>query len=187
MHLAEQIQPSILLEGAAWNNINIRKTVGSQKLQSEAAFRFSRGVHPAMAERGVMRGLKLMHQLGGGIVCQGLVDNYPLPPTDPVVDLTPDEVERNLGIKLSVHEIIKILQSLGFNCELISEGSSPVSIRAHTPDHRMDISPGLVGKADLLEEIARIYGYDRIPETRLTSELPPQRSNPPLEGEDPDH
>ncbi len=173
----------ILLEGAAWNNINIRKTVGSQKLQSEAAFRFSRGVHPAMAERGVMRGLKLMHQLGGGIVSEGLVDNYPLPPTDPVVDLTPDEVERNLGIKLSVHEIIKILQSLGFNCELISEGSSPVSIRAHTPDHRMDINPGLVGKADLLEEIARIYGYDRIPETRLTSELPPQRSNPPVEGE----
>ena len=50
---------SILLEGAAWNNINIRKTVAAQKLQSEAAFRFSRGVHPAMAERGVRRGLKI--------------------------------------------------------------------------------------------------------------------------------
>jgi phenylalanyl-tRNA synthetase beta chain len=171
------------LEGAAWNNINIRKTVSSQKLQSEAAFRFSRGVHPAMAERGVKRGLKLMHLLGGGVVCQGLVDNYPLPPMDPVVDLSPDEVERNLGIKLSVQEIITILKSLGFECELISEDSSPVIIRAHTPDHRMDITPGLVGKADLLEEIARIYGYDRIPETRLASELPPQRSDPQLEGE----
>lgn len=175
---------SILLEGAAWNNINIRKTVRSQKLQSEAAFRFFRGVHPAMAERGVRRGLKLMHLLAGGIVCQGLIDNYPLPPQDPVVDLTQEEAERMLGIRLSIHEIIKILESLDFHCELISGGTSQVTIRAHTPNHRLDISPGLVGKADLVEEIARIYGYERIPETRLASELPPQRSNPTLEGEE---
>ncbi len=175
---------SVLLEGAAWNNINIRKTAAAQKLQSEAAFRFSRGVHPAMAERGVRRGLKLMHQLAGGIVCQGLVDNYPLPPQDPVVDLTCEDTERMLGIKLSVNEIIKILQRLGFQCEVMTEGNIQPTIRAHTPDHRLDISSGLVGKADLLEEIARIYGYERIPETRLSSELPPQRSNPALENEE---
>jgi phenylalanyl-tRNA synthetase beta chain len=175
---------SILLEGAAWNNINIRKTAAAQKLQSEAAFRFSRGVHPAMAERGVRRGLKLMYQLAGGTVCQGLVDNYPLPPKDPIIDLTPEETERMLGIKLSIHEIINILQSLDFYCEMITEASAQVTIRAHTPDHRMDISDGLTGKADVLEEIARIYGYERIPETRLSSELPPQRRNPPLENEE---
>ena len=179
----DQSTSSILLEGAAWNNINIRKTAAIQKLQSEAAFRFSRGVHPAMAERGVRRGLKLMHQLAGGTVCQGLVDNYPLPPKDPVVDLTLEETERVLGIKLTIHEIIKILQSLYFQCELIAEGTAQVVIRAHTPDHRMDISDGLTGKADLIEEIARIYGYERIPETRLSSELPPQRSNPAYESE----
>jgi phenylalanyl-tRNA synthetase beta chain len=175
---------SILLEGAAWNNINIRKTAAVQKLQSEAAFRFSRGVHPAMAERAVIRGLKLMHQLAGGTVCHGLADNYPLPPRDPVVDLTPEETERLLGIKLDVHEIIEILQRLDFYCESITEGNSQVTIRAHTPDHRMDISDGLTGKADLIEEIARIYGYERIPETRLSSELPPQRSNPAIEKEE---
>jgi phenylalanyl-tRNA synthetase beta chain len=175
---------NILLEGAAWNNINIRKTATTQKLQSEAAFRFSRGVHPAMAERGVRRGLKLMNQLAGGSVCQGLVDQYPLPPQDPVVDLTSDEIERMLGIKLNINEVVIILQSLGFYCELLTEGNIPPAIRAHTPDHRLDISTGQVGKADLLEEIARIYGYDRIPETRLSSELPPQRSNPALENEE---
>jgi len=174
---------SVLLEGAAWININIRKTAAAQKLQSEAAFRFSRGVHPAMAELGVRRGLKLMHQLAGGKVCQGLVDNYPLPPHDPIVDLTSDEIERMLGIQLSIKEIINILQSLGFHCELI-EGNIQPTIRVQTPDHRLDISSGLVGKADLLEEIARIYGYERIPETRLSSELPPQRSNPTLENEE---
>jgi phenylalanyl-tRNA synthetase beta chain len=175
---------NILLEGAAWNNINIRKTVGAQKLQSEAAYRFSRGVHPAMAERGVRRGLKLMHQLAGGVICNGLVDNYPLKTHDPVVELSPEEVERLLGVRLSVHEMLKILQSLDFECELITGSTQHVTIRAQTPDHRMDIGEGLVGKADLVEEIARIYGYERIPETRLSSELPPQRSNPVLEGEE---
>jgi phenylalanyl-tRNA synthetase beta chain len=175
---------SILLEGAAWNNINIRKTAAAQKLQSEAAFRFSRGVHPAMAERGVRRGLKLMQELSAGVVCKGLVDNYQLKSQDPVVDITPEDVWRMLGIRLSADEIVKILQSLGFECEQTSMGSSEVTIRAHTPDHRLDISPGLVGTADLLEEIARVYGYERIPETRLASELPPQRSNPQLDGEE---
>ena len=175
---------SILLEGASWNNINIRKTVAAQKLQSEAAFRFSRGVHPAMAERGVQRGLKLMQQLAGGVVFRGLIDNYPGHVIDPVNEITPDDVERVLGIKLSVHEIIKILQSLEFKCELITDRAPQVIIRAYTPDHRLDINQGRVGKADLLEEIARVYGYDRIPETRLTSELPPQRNNPIIDGED---
>jgi phenylalanyl-tRNA synthetase beta chain len=175
---------TILLEGAAWNNINIRKTVAAQKLQSEAAFRFSRGVHPAMAERGVRRGIKLMHQLAGGTAYQGVIDNYPLQPADPVNELTPEEVERMLGIKLGVHEIIKILRSLEFKCELITDRPPQVIIRAHTPDHRLDINDGLVGKADLVEEIARIYQYDRIPETRLSSELPPQRSNPTVEREE---
>jgi phenylalanyl-tRNA synthetase beta chain len=173
---------NILLEGAAWNNINIRKTATAQKLQSEAAFRFSRGVHPAMAELGVRRGIKLMHMLAGGKVDKGLVDNYPLPQVDPVNELTPEDVQRVLGIRLSVHEIIKILQSLDFCCELITD--QQITIRARTPSYRLDIGEGLVGKADLLEEIARIYGYDRMPETRLTSQLPPQRNNPALRGEE---
>ncbi len=59
---------NILLEGAAWNFINIRKTVAAQKLLSEAAYRFSRGVHPAMAERGVRRCLEVMQQLAGGVI-----------------------------------------------------------------------------------------------------------------------
>jgi phenylalanyl-tRNA synthetase beta chain len=175
---------TILLEGAAWRNTNIRKTAAVQKLQSEAAFRFSRGVHPAMAERGVRRGLKLMHQLAGGMVFQGLVDNYPLPPQDPVIDLTPEETERLLGINLDPSEIMDYLQRLDFHCELITDNKMQPVIRAHTPDHRLDINTGLTGKADLLEEIARIYGYERIPETRLSSELPPQRSNTLVENEE---
>ncbi len=171
---------SILLEGAAWNNINIRRTVASQKLQSEAAYRFSRGVHPAQAERGVRRALKLMQELAGGVISPGLVDNYPLPPEDPVVEITEDEVQRLLGIRLEKEGIVRILESLEFDCKITPNGT----ILAKTPDHRLDIATGLVGKADLIEEIARIYGYENIPETRLSGLLPPQRGNRTLEGED---
>ncbi len=163
----------ILLEGAAWNYINIRRTLTRQKFSSEAGYRFSRGVHPAMAERGVRRGLELMRQWSGGKIRQGLVDNYPLPACDPVVEVTPHDVERWLGIQLSTQEIADILHSLEFNIEIHGE-----TVQAATPDHRLDIGEGVVGMADLMEEIARIYGYERIPETRMSDTLPPQRNNP---------
>jgi len=65
---------TVLLEGAAWDFLNIRRTVAAQKLASEASYRFERGVHPAMAERGVRRGLELMRLWSGGQVAQGLLD-----------------------------------------------------------------------------------------------------------------
>ncbi|MBN2147856.1 MAG: phenylalanine--tRNA ligase subunit beta [Anaerolineales bacterium] len=170
---------NILLEGAAWNFINIRKTVAAQKLLSEAAYRFSRGVHPAVAERGVSRCLELMRQLAGGVICQGLVDNYPLPPHDPTVEVSEGDVQRVLGISLSAEQIADLLRGLEFGVEVQGD-----TVRATAPDHRLDIGEGQAGKADLLEEVARIYGYERIPETRLRDELPHQRNNPALEGEE---
>jgi phenylalanyl-tRNA synthetase beta chain len=170
---------NVLLEGAAWNFINIRKTVTSQRLQSEAAYRFSRGVHPAMAERGVQRGLELMRQMAGGIVERGLVDNYPLPPVDPLIPITPREVERWLGIHLAPEQIAELLRRLDFIVEIKGD-----VVHAQTPDHRLDIGQGIVGTADVLEEIARIYGYELIPEIRMADSLPPQLGNPSLEREE---
>jgi len=174
---------NILLEGAAWNFTNIRRTAKAQNLPSEASFRFSRGVHPSMAERGVRRGLELMSQWSDGVVANGLVDNYPLPPATPAVEITSADVKRWLGIELSIEEIKKILESLEFHCDLTPHAPRS-TLHVAGPDHRLDIGEGIVGKADLLEEIARVYGYDRILETRLANELPPQRSNPSLEREE---
>ena len=169
---------NVLLEGAAWNFINIRKTAQAQNLPSEASYRFSRGVHPAMAARGVRRGLELMRVWAGGEVAEGLVDNYPLPPEDPQVEITSGDVQRWLGIQLSGEQIAELLKRLEFQAEV--QGNT---VRVSTPDHRLDIGDGLTGVADLMEEMARVYGYENIPETRLADELPPQRGNPSLERE----
>ena len=170
---------NVLLEGAAWNFINVRRTVASQKLLSEAAYRFSRGVHPALAERGVQRGLELMRLWAGGVVSTGLVDNYPQPVKDPVVDVTSADVKRWLGIELPPQEIAAMLERLEFKVQV--DGAT---VHATTPDHRMDIGEGITGVADLMEEVARVYGYERIPETRLAASLPPQRGNLELELEE---
>jgi phenylalanyl-tRNA synthetase beta chain len=170
---------AILLEGAAWNFINIRKTARAQSLPSEASYRFSRGVHPAMAARGVRRGLELMQAWAGGSVTPGLVDEYPLPPTDPTVEITSQDVRRWLGIELTLEQIRTMLERLEFTCK--SAGSDRLLVTA--PDHRLDIGAGIVGKADIIEEIARIHGYDNIPEARIADELPPQFGNPALDKE----
>ncbi len=164
---------NVLLEGAAWNMIPIRRTVFAQNLPSEAAYRFARGVHPALAERGVLRGLELMQQWSDGVVAQGLVDAYPQPIIDPQITITPSDVQRSLGIQLNLDEIIQILEKLEFKVELNGD-----RITATVPDHRLDIGEGVIGRADLMEEIARIYGYERIPTSRLADELPPQIVEP---------
>ena len=169
----------ILLEGASWNFINIRRTVAAQGLLSEASYRFERGVHPAMAERGVRRGLTLMQQLAGGEIAEGLIDVYPLPAVASVVTLTSEDVERWLGVRLEMSEIEAILRGLGFDAAITGN-----ELTITSPDHRVDIGEGIIGKADLMEEVARIYGYDRLPETMIADEIPPQHGLPKLQAEE---
>ncbi len=170
---------NVLLEGAAWNFINIRRTAAQHNLPSEASFRFSRGVHPALADQGVRLGLQYMAAWTGGVIAPGLVDEYPLPPHDPTVEVTPRDVERLLGIRLSAQEIADLLGRVEFACKVEGE-----KVIVQTPPHRMDIGEGVVGLADVLEEIARLYGYENIPETRMADALPPQTGNPLHEWEE---
>jgi phenylalanyl-tRNA synthetase beta chain len=170
---------NVLLEGAAWNFINIRRTAKQHNLPSEASFRFSRGVHPALAEQGVRRGLQLMAEWSGGKIAPGLVDEYPLEPKDPTIIVTPKDVKRLLGIDLTAKQIAELLTRLEFKCTVEKN-----SVKAKTPPHRLDIGEGVVGLADVLEEIARVYGYDNIPETRMADALPPQLGNPIFEWEE---
>ncbi|MQC26598.1 MAG: phenylalanine--tRNA ligase subunit beta [Chloroflexi bacterium] len=170
---------NVLLEGAAWDFINIRRTLNAQRMSSEAAYRFSRGVHPEMAPRGVSRGLELMRQWSGGKVAEGLIDEYPLKAEPAQVVITPADVDRWLGIQLSAKQISDILEKLEF--EVNAKGET---LTVRSPDHRLDIGEGVVGQADIMEEIARIYGYENIPETRMADALPPQRGNRSLDLEE---
>jgi phenylalanyl-tRNA synthetase beta chain len=170
---------NVLLEGASWNFINIRKTTSKLKINSEAAYRFSRGVHPALAEMGVRLCLKRMQEWGGGGIAQGLVDRYPNPPMDPVVEITVGWVNGKLGTTLTAGEIVEILTRLEFECSVKGE-----TIAAKTPQHRLDIHHGIIGQADLLEEISRIYGFDKIPSEPLYQPLPLQRVDQSLLMED---
>ncbi|MEX2143796.1 MAG: phenylalanine--tRNA ligase subunit beta [Anaerolineales bacterium] len=170
---------NVLLEGAAWNFINVRQTLNAQRLSSEAAYRFSRGVHPAMAARGVSRGLELMRQWSAGLVSTGLVDKYPLPAKSAVVKISPADVTRWLGVELTTKQVSAILRRLEFEVK-----TSGKNLIVTSPDHRLDIGEGVIGQADLMEEIARIYGYERIPPTRMADELPPQRTNRTLDIEE---
>jgi len=176
---------NVLLEGAAWDFITVRRTVKSQGLPSDASYRFSRGVHPALAETSVTRALELMRQWAGGTVAQGLVDSYPGRTAPVVVQITPADVERQLGIRIPAADIVRILQALEFGCELAGDAAnSRAVITVTAPEHRLDIGTGLVGKADLVEEIARIYGYHRIPDTMLAEVIPPPHPNRDLELEE---
>ena len=162
---------TILLESANFHFVSIRKTTQALKLPSEASTRFGRGVPPSSAVPAAMRATELMRSLAGGTIARGVADCYPAPQVPSVVTLTTEEVKRILGMDLHRAEIERILMALEFRCE--PEGET--ALRVTAPDHRLDIGTGVQGAADLIEEVARIYGYDRIPVTEMADELPPQR------------
>jgi len=169
----------VLLEAASWNLINIRKTCSKTRISSEASYRFSRGVHPGLAAQALSLCLRRLVEWGGGRVVEGVIDQYPTPPEDPIVSLSEQHIRDFLGIGIPLPEVQDILTRLGFECRI--EGDL---ITAKTPALRLDIEPGLIGQANLLEEISRVYGYDKIPATRMAHELPVQRGNLEVEMSD---
>jgi phenylalanyl-tRNA synthetase beta chain len=164
---------NVLIEAANFNYINIRKTTQQMKLPSEAASRFGRGIHPAMTLRGNILSALMIQQLAGGTIDIGLLDNYASPAETVTVTLPVSEVKRSLGFDIEIEKIAQILSLLEFESKIDKQ---KLEIVVTAPDHRTDIG----GPHDLIEEIARIYGLDRIPLTALHDEMPPQRNNPSL-------
>lgn len=162
----------VLLESAHFDPIGIRRTSQALHLSSEASIRFERGVDPEGTVWALRRACALLEELAGAVTARGVVDVYPRPYSPRTIVLPAGEVRRILGISLTAEEVAALLRPLGFPCVLEGE-----TVRVEVPSFRMDVSL----PADLLEEVARMYGYDRIPATLLRDVLPPQRGNALLE------
>jgi phenylalanyl-tRNA synthetase beta chain len=169
----------VLLEAANWEPTQIRRTARHFKLPSEASYRFERGVDVELPLLCLRRGLELMRELAGGTVAQGFVDVYPRQPEPLMLELPPSEVKRIVGVSLSAYEIAEMLEALGFVCQVRSVSGvgdaaglmgtvfDPMTVQVRVPTFRQDVTM----LADLCEEVARVYGYERIPETLLADEL----------------
>ncbi|HWG42584.1 MAG TPA: phenylalanine--tRNA ligase subunit beta [Gemmataceae bacterium] len=164
---------NVLLESANFDFISIRRTMKALNLPSEASVRFSKGIHPETVRPAAERAAELMRQHGGATICRGIVDVYPRPMPPRVIDLKMAEVRRLLGMDLPRPECVRILRALEFQVEEVGTDA----LRATAPPHRLDIQEG---PADLIEDLVRLHGYDRLPATLLADELPPQRTNQPL-------
>jgi len=160
---------NILLEAANFDFISIRRTTQALKLPSEASRRFGKGLHPSSTIPAARRATQLMSDLGGGTIAKGEVDNYPRPAPAVTIPFSPRFVQRLLGMKFTADQLRAYLERLEFEVEGVGDDGN---LLVTVPDHRLDIH----GPADLVEEVARVHGYERIPLTLLADPLPPQRS-----------
>jgi phenylalanyl-tRNA synthetase beta chain len=172
---SEVIDPTtaILLESANFNNVSIRRTSVKLNLRSEASSRFEKGISPELAPIALRRATQLLLELAGGKAARGIADVYPGKKEKKPLLLPKERVSRVLGLELSTERIQKVLESLGFSCK--SAGTSG-DLLITVPYWRTDIRL----PDDLVEEIARIIGYDEIPTTLLSSQIPEQVPAPLL-------
>jgi len=145
----------VLIESALWNPINIAQTGRRLGIHSDARYRFERGVDPAFMVPGLELATRLVLDLCGGTPSENLVigDTYG---EERVIDFPLAEVKRLAGIEVTPAEARRILGHLGF----LMAGTGPV-MKVAVPSWRSDVH----GKADLVEEIVRIIGVDRVPMT----------------------
>jgi phenylalanyl-tRNA synthetase beta chain len=165
----------VLIEAAQFDRTSIRVTAIGQRLPSEASLRFGRGVPAAGSYDAALLAARLMHRNAGGEVARGVVDVYPRPLPETPVRLPAGEIERILGFVVPAAEVSRILRSLG--CTVVEEGTDFV---VTPPPLRLDLAI----PADLVEEVARITGYHRIPSAPMSGEFAPPRPNPAMDAED---
>lgn len=145
----------VLIEAALFNPLSIRRTSRALGVASEAALRFEKGIDPEVAPQAAQRAAELIKTWGDGEVVPGLIDVNLKPWKPKEIELRVPRVNALLGTNLSSAEVFQFLSSLGFKVSQADVGLLQVVV----PSYRQDLH----GEADLIEEVARLYGYDRIP------------------------
>jgi len=155
----------VLLESAQFDPVRVRRTARRLGISTEASYSFERGIDPAGVRRAADRAARLLAELAGASVAPGAVEaGAPLPgPTE--IALDPERVNRLLGSALSRGQVVELLAKVGVAA--VDAGSGALACRI--PSYRND----LARPVDLVEEVARIHGYDRIPTTLPSERLVP--------------
>ncbi len=162
---------NVLLECAWFEPVSIRRTARALGLRTEASTRFERGMDPEMAELASRRCAGLIQQLGGGEILSGVVDVYPRKPQREKIELTRREILRVMGADVPDADVQATLGALGFEPSRTDEGrGSKNSLMATWACRRPTWRHDVTREIDLVEEVARHYGYDRFP-----ARLPPAR------------
>lgn len=156
---------TIVFESANFEQTSIRRTSRKLGVRTEASSRFEKGLDPENTLCAVDRACELVELLGAGQIADGVIDVYPEPVKERVIRLEPAKINRLLGTSIPSEEMRRQLISLGF-----SLSGDDISV----PSFRADVE----GIHDIAEEVARLYGYDRIPSTLLVSETTQGRRSP---------
>lgn len=162
---------TVLIESANFNQAVIHRGGVDLQLSSEASLRFEKGLSRDLSLVALARATQLMAELSDAKVAKGLIDVYPGKQQREPILLAVAQVKRLLGMDVEIDEIVKSLELLGFVCE---QTESHSQVRVDIPWWRSDINC----TADLIEEVARIVGYDNIPTTMLSASLPRQEPMP---------
>ncbi len=156
----------ILLESAYFNPAAIRRTSKRLGLHTESSHRFERGADIDMVPLALDRATALIVDLAGGVVAAGQVDAYPTPLEKRQLIISSRRTSQLLGVEIDCGEIRRVLRAIGLGCELAPERGSD-ALWVEVPHFRPDIEREI----DLIEEVARLIGYERIPVTMPTSTL----------------
>src|SRR4029077_11687922 len=155
----------VLIESALWNEINIAQTGRKLGINSDARYRFERGVDPAFMVPGLELATKLVMEMCGGTPSENVVAGNPYG-EDRVIDFPLSEIKRLAASEVPLVEMRRILGHLGF----MVAGSGPV-VKVAVPSWRTDVH----GKAYIVEEIVRIVGVDKVPMTAFERGDPPRK------------
>lgn len=147
----------ILLESAFFSPVSIRRTSKKLGLSTEASYRFERSVDILRTPLALKRATQLIQKVAGGEIISGIIDEFPLPFSPAHLSLRIQRVNQILGTNLTNREVKSILTGLEFS---VSEQPDAV-LNVEVPSHRTDVTREI----DLIEEVGRIYGYDKMPST----------------------
>ncbi len=162
---------TVLLESANFDPENTHRTRTALDNGTEASYRFERGIRAELAPRALARATGLVLELAGGEAAKGIVDVHPGRKEPPTVGLTMTRIKQVLGIDLARDEVERVLASLGFRRR---DGGTPDELLLEAPYWRSDI--GI--EDDVVEEVARIVGYDAIPTTMMSAPIPHHTPRP---------